>query len=180
VNSSKWSSSASYYFLRGRPQRIRTYRLPSDRYEDLERFVTQNNDVWLGWAILGRELCGLQTTSRTFNQSMERTDRKSPCLKSIPIVYRRPGRASAPRSMRTTRRGDQRGLAGYRRIGRPNRPLRHKDRERALDGQIQQGKPREDGSTLPVDLAIPLFGYQDHVCVMHGDSFDSLPKLRSG
>jgi hypothetical protein len=29
--------------------------------------------------------------------------------------------------------------------------------------KFSKAKPREDGSKPPVDLAIPLFGYQNHV-----------------
>ena len=31
--------------------------------------------------------------------------------------------------------------------------------------KFSKAKPREDGSTPPVDLAIPLFGYQNHVSI---------------
>ena len=51
----------------------------------------------------------------------------------------------------------------------------------AMSGQIvdasliaaprQRNKPREDGSTPPVDLAIPLFGYQNHISIDRGFGF---------
>jgi hypothetical protein len=42
-------------------------------------------------------------------------------------------------------------------------PRQPQGSRRALDGQIQQGQTARDGSTPPVDLAIPPFGYQNHV-----------------
>jgi IS5 family transposase len=43
--------------------------------------------------------------------------------------------------------------------------LRHKDRDARWTVKFTKAKPREDGSTPPVDLAIPLFGYQNHVAI---------------
>ena len=43
--------------------------------------------------------------------------------------------------------------------------LRHKDRDARWTVKFTKAKPREDGSTPPVDLAIPLFGYQNHVSI---------------
>src|SRR5262245_64515654 len=43
--------------------------------------------------------------------------------------------------------------------------LRHKDRDARWTVKFSKAKPREDGSTPPVDLAIPLFGYQNHVSI---------------
>ena len=40
--------------------------------------------------------------------------------------------------------------------------LRHKDRDARLTVKFTKAKPKEDGSK-PVDLAIPLFGYQNHM-----------------
>ena len=48
--------------------------------------------------------------------------------------------------------------AGYRRIRRPSRPSC--GTRIATRAEFTKAKPREDGSTPPVDLAIPLFGYQ--------------------
>ena len=39
--------------------------------------------------------------------------------------------------------------------------LRHKDRDARWTFKFSKAKPREDGSTPPVDLAIPLFRYQN-------------------
>ncbi len=36
---------------------------------------------------------------------------------------------------------------------------------RALDGQVQQGQGEADGTVPPVDIAIPTFGYQNHVSI---------------
>jgi transposase, IS5 family len=41
--------------------------------------------------------------------------------------------------------------------------LRHRDRPACWTVKFSKAKPREDGSTQSVDLAIPLFGYQNHV-----------------
>ena len=41
--------------------------------------------------------------------------------------------------------------------------LRHKDRGARWTVKFSKAKPREDGSNPPVDL--PLFGYQNHVCM---------------
>ena len=43
--------------------------------------------------------------------------------------------------------------------------LRHKDRDARWTVKFTKAKPRADGSTPPVDLAIPLFGYQNHVAI---------------
>ena len=43
--------------------------------------------------------------------------------------------------------------------------LRHKDRDARWTVKFSKAKPREDGSMPPVDLAIPLFGYQSHVSI---------------
>jgi hypothetical protein len=32
-------------------------------------------------------------------------------------------------------------------------------------------KPRDDGSTPPLDLAIPVFGYQNHISIKRGFGF---------
>src|SRR5882724_4103005 len=41
--------------------------------------------------------------------------------------------------------------------------LRQKDRDARWTVKYTKAKPREDGSTSPVDLAIPVFGYQNHI-----------------
>ena len=47
--------------------------------------------------------------------------------------------------------------------------LRQKDRDARWTVKYTKAKPREDGSTPPVDLAIPVFGYQNHISL---DSID--------
>jgi IS5 family transposase len=49
--------------------------------------------------------------------------------------------------------------------------LRQKDRDARWTVKFTKAKPREDGSTPPVDLAIPLFGYQNHVSIDRGFGF---------
>src|ERR1035437_3665033 len=41
--------------------------------------------------------------------------------------------------------------------------LRQKDRDARWTVKFTKAKSREDGSTPPVDLAIPAFGYKNHV-----------------
>src|ERR1700758_1741178 len=43
--------------------------------------------------------------------------------------------------------------------------LRHKDRDARWTVKFSKAKPRADGSMPPVDLAIPLFGYQNDVSI---------------
>ena len=43
--------------------------------------------------------------------------------------------------------------------------LRHKDRDARWTVKFSKAKPREDGTTPAVDLAIPVFGYQNHVSI---------------
>jgi hypothetical protein len=40
-----------------------------------------------------------------------------------------------------------------------------------IQSQYTKAKPREDGSTPPVDLAIPVFGYQNHISLDRGFGF---------
>ena len=49
--------------------------------------------------------------------------------------------------------------------------LRQKDRDARWTVKFTKAKPKEDGSTPPVDLAIPLFGYQNHVSIDRGFGF---------
>jgi IS5 family transposase len=49
--------------------------------------------------------------------------------------------------------------------------LRQKDRDARWTVKFTKAKPREDGSTPPNDLAIPLFGYQNHVSIDRGFGF---------
>jgi IS5 family transposase len=43
--------------------------------------------------------------------------------------------------------------------------LRQKDRDARWTVKFTKAKQREDGSTPPVDIAIPVFGYQNHVSI---------------
>jgi transposase, IS5 family len=49
--------------------------------------------------------------------------------------------------------------------------LRQKDRDARWTVKFTKAKPKEDGSTHPCDLAIPLFGYQNHVSIDRGFGF---------
>src|ERR1035437_3406456 len=49
--------------------------------------------------------------------------------------------------------------------------LRQKDRDSRWTVKFTKAKPREDGSMPPVDIAIPLFGYQNHVSIDRGFGF---------
>ena len=56
--------------------------------------------------------------------------------------------------------------------------LRQKDRDARWTVKYTKAKPREDGSTPPVDLAIPVFGYQNHISLDRGFGF--IRKERDG
>src|SRR5208282_688284 len=43
--------------------------------------------------------------------------------------------------------------------------LRQKDRDARWTVKFTKAKPREDGSMPPVDIAIPTFGYQNHISI---------------
>ncbi len=49
--------------------------------------------------------------------------------------------------------------------------LRHKDRDARWTVKFTKAKPREDGTTPRVDLAIPIFGYQNHISIDRGFGF---------
>jgi IS5 family transposase len=49
--------------------------------------------------------------------------------------------------------------------------LRQKDRDARWTVKFTKAKPKEDGSTPPVDLAIPVFGYQNHISIDRGFGF---------
>jgi IS5 family transposase len=49
--------------------------------------------------------------------------------------------------------------------------LRQKDRDARWTVKFTKAKPKDDGSTPPVDLAIPTFGYQNHVSIDCGFGF---------
>ena len=46
--------------------------------------------------------------------------------------------------------------------------LRHKDRDARWTVKYTKAKPRKDGSLPTVDIAIPLFGYQNHISIDRG------------
>lgn len=54
-----------------------------------------------------------------------------------------------------------------------NKPakLRQKDRDARWTVKFTKAKPREDGSMPLVDIAIPLFGYQNHISIDRGFGF---------
>ena len=43
--------------------------------------------------------------------------------------------------------------------------LRHKDRDARWTVKFSKAKPKADGTVAPVDIAIPVFGYQNHVSI---------------
>jgi transposase, IS5 family len=49
--------------------------------------------------------------------------------------------------------------------------LRHKDRDARWTVKFTKAKLREDGSSPTVDLAIPVFGYQNHISIDRGFGF---------
>jgi IS5 family transposase len=49
--------------------------------------------------------------------------------------------------------------------------LRQKDRDARWTVKFTKAKPKEDGSLPPVDLAIPVFGYQNHIAIDRGFGF---------
>ena len=89
-----------------------------------------------------------------------------------------PDRRSASAQHPGREEGDQ-GRPHPRRLERQAREAPPEGSRRALDSQIhpntprpsRASKPREDGSTPPVDLAIPVFGYQNHISLDRGFGF---------
>ena len=49
--------------------------------------------------------------------------------------------------------------------------LRQKDRDARWTVKFAKAKPKEDGLAPPVDLAIPVFGYQNHISIDRGFGF---------
>jgi transposase len=49
--------------------------------------------------------------------------------------------------------------------------LRQKDRDARWTVKVTKARPNEDSTTPPVDLAIPVFGYQNHVSIDRGFGF---------
>src|ERR1700726_1391090 len=81
-------------------------------------------------------------------------------------------RASSPRrasAIRTTRRKPSR-RAAFPMRGRRS-PQSHKDRDARWTGKLTKAKPHGDGSMPPVDVAIPVFGYQNHISLDRGFGF---------
>jgi IS5 family transposase len=49
--------------------------------------------------------------------------------------------------------------------------LSQKDRDARWTVKLTKAKQKENGSTPPVDLAIPVFGYQNHISIDRGFGF---------
>jgi transposase, IS5 family len=49
--------------------------------------------------------------------------------------------------------------------------LRQKDRDARWTVKFTKAKPKEDGAMPPIDLAIPVFGYQNHISIDRGSGF---------
>lgn len=49
--------------------------------------------------------------------------------------------------------------------------LRHKDQDARWTVKFTKAKERSDGTKLPVDIAIPSFGYQNHISIDRGFGF---------
>lgn len=49
--------------------------------------------------------------------------------------------------------------------------LRQKDRDARWTVKLTKAKPKEESSTPPLDLAIPVFGYQNHISIDRGFGF---------
>ena len=54
--------------------------------------------------------------------------------------------------------------------------LRHKDRDARWTVKFTKAKERPDGTKPPVDIAIPSFGYQNHVAIDVGHGFIHLTR----
>ncbi len=54
--------------------------------------------------------------------------------------------------------------------------LRQKDRDARWTVKFTKAKPREDGSTPPVDMAIPVFGYQNHISIDRGSAYPQMER----
>ena len=75
---------------------------------------------------------------------------------------------AAPRQRNNDTRRRPSRKAASRRIEDKPAKLRQKDRDARWTVKFTKAKPREDGSTPPVDLAISLFGYQNHISIDRG------------
>ena len=122
--------------------------------------------------ILFREKLTNAGAIKTLFQRFDATLRQAGLYRHVGTDHRcQPGCRVAPAQQRGREAGDQRrphpeGLEGQARQAAPEGP------RCALDGQVQQGQAaRHDGSMPPVDLAIPLFGYQNRVSIDCGFGF---------
>jgi len=79
-----------------------------------------------------------------------------------------PLRANAT-PMKRRRRSKQGGSQTTGRTSQRN--CRQEDQDARWTVKFTKAKPCEDGSTLPVDLAIPVFGYQNHISIVASASF---------
>ncbi len=64
---------------------------------------------------------------------------------------------------RISRRGGSRGLEGEA------AKLRQKDRDARWTVKFSKAKERPDGTKPPIDIAIPTFGYQNHIAIDRRD-----------
>src|SRR6202023_2792703 len=96
---------------------------------------------------------------------MPRAGHRDRSTASIDHRHRKIPPAFASNHLRSIRHYGIRMESERRRIGEVLRSiqLRQKDRDARWTVKYTKAKPREDGSTPPVDLAIPVFGYQNHI-----------------
>ena len=97
----------------------------------------------------------IETLFDRFDQAVAR-----PAMAILPWRVRSWTRASSPRRSSATLMPRKRRsrLAASRRAGR----LRQKDRDARWAVKFSKAKPCVDG-IMPVDIAIPTFGYQNHI-----------------
>jgi IS5 family transposase len=67
--------------------------------------------------------------------------------------------------------GRHQGRPGAERLETEPAKLRHKDGDASWTVKCTQAKLREDGTTPAVDLAIPAFGYRNHISIDRGFGF---------
>src|ERR1700730_11048350 len=104
---------------------------------------------------------------------MPRAGHRDRSTASIDHRHRKIPPAFASNHLRSIRHYGIRMESERRRIGEVLRSiqLRQKDRDARWTVKYTKAKPREDGSTPPVDLAIPVFGYQNHISLDRGFGF---------
>ncbi len=78
--------------------------------------------------------------------------------------------APRPRNTKEEKAAIKAGWVPNNRKDKPAK-LRQKDQDARWTVKFTKAKPREDGSTPPVDLAIPVFGYQNHISIVASASF---------